>query len=89
MLGRFDDLSGYNEFASSWGASVVDADNMGYWQGIWGYAVLVFKGWGLPMVIGCLPWSVLGAWGSYVWTLRFIKRHRDAKEKRAALRRGL
>ena len=86
MLGRYDDLSGYNEFASSWSKSTVDADSMGYWEGLWAYAVIIFKGWGLPMVIGCLPWSALGAWGSYYWSLRFIQQYRSAKLRRAARR---
>jgi uncharacterized protein (DUF2062 family) len=87
MLGRFDDLSGYNEFASIWGKSEVDANAMGYWEGLWAYAVILFEGWGLPMVIGCLPWSALGGWAGYVWSLRFIERHREAKHRRAVARR--
>ncbi len=86
MLGRYDDLSGYNEFASSWSKSTVDADSMGYWEGLWAYAMIIFKGWGLPMVIGCVPWSALGAWGGYVWSLRFIKQYREARLRRAILR---
>jgi len=87
MLGRYDDLSGYNEFASSWGKSAIDVDSMGYWEGLWAYAVIIFKGWGLPMVIGCVPWSALGAWGGYYWSLRFIKRYRAAKLRRDVARR--
>ena len=87
MLGRFDDLSGYNEFSSTWVKSTVGTDSMDYWEGLWAYAVILFKGWGLPMVIGCVPWAALGGWAGYVWSLRFIERYREAKHRRAALRR--
>jgi hypothetical protein len=29
----------------------------------------------------------LGGWAGYVWSLRFIERYREAKHRRAALRR--
>ena len=82
LLGRFDDLSGYNEFILSYDKNVAAAGLEGYWEGLWVSAVLLFEGWGIPMLIGCLPWAVLGSWGGYVWSLKFIKRYRDAKNRR-------
>lgn len=83
MLGRFDDLSGYNEFILSYDKNVAAAGLEGYWEGLWVSAVLLFEGWGIPMLIGCLPWSALGCWGGYVWSLKFIKRYRKAKNRQA------
>jgi len=83
LLGRFDDLSGYDEFILSYEKHVAAAGLEGYWEGLWVSAVLLFKGWGVPMLIGCLPWSALGGWAGYVWSLKFIKRYRDAKHRRA------
>ena len=82
VLGRFDDLSGYNEFILSYDKNVAAAGLEGYWEGLWVSAVLLFEGWGIPMLIGCLPWAVLGSWGGYVWSLKFIKRYREAKNRR-------
>ena len=82
LLGRFDDLSGYNEFILSYDKNVAAAGLEGYWEGLWVSAVLLFEGWGIPMLIGCLPWAVLGSWGGYVWSLKFIKRYRQAKNRR-------
>ena len=82
LLGRFDDLSGYNEFILSYDKNVAAAGLEGYWEGLWVSAVLLFEGWGIPMLIGCLPWAVLGSWGGYVWSLKFIKRYRKAKNRR-------
>ena len=82
VLGRFDDLSGYNEFILSYDKNVAAAGLKGYWEGLWVSAILLFEGWGLPMLIGCLPWSALGSWSGYVWSLKFIKRYREAKSRR-------
>jgi len=87
MLGRFDDLSGYGEFMSLWSSNVGDDSGVSYWVWLWAYMVTLVKGWGLPMAIGCLPWSALGAWAGYVWSLRFTRRHRDHRDRRRHERR--
>ncbi|MBK18376.1 MAG: hypothetical protein CMM52_06015 [Rhodospirillaceae bacterium] len=87
MLGRFDDLSGYNEFISSYEKNVAAEGSVGYWEEIWLFVVLLFKGWGVPMLIGCVPWAALGGWAGYVWSLKFIKHHRESKQRRAERRR--
>ena len=84
FLGRFDNLSGYNEFLSLWDQNVVDDRSMGYFEWVWTYTVFLVKGWGLPLAIGCLPWSALGAWVGYVWCLRFIVSYREARRLRQA-----
>ena len=82
LLGRFDNLSGYNEFLSLWNENVIDEGTMGYLEWVWAYTVFLIKGWGLPLAIGCIPWSILGAWGGYVWCLRFIVKYREARRSR-------
>ena len=86
MLGRFDDLSGYGEFIKLFDNQMIVDTEMGYLELIWAHTVMLFKGWGLPLVIGCLPWSAVGAWAGYVWSLRFIIGHRSIKARRRALR---
>ncbi len=87
MLGRYDDLSGYGEFMKLWSSNVADEGSMSYWQWLWTYFVMLIKGWGLPMVIGCLPWAALGAWAGYAWSLRFVRRHRHNRDRRRHERR--
>ena len=82
LLGRFDTLSGYNEFLSLWNENVIEEGSMGYLAWVWAYTVFLVKGWGLPLAIGCLPWSILGAWGGYVWCLRFINNYRKVRRLR-------
>lgn len=84
ILGRFDDLSGYDQFLTEWDAHVVENQEMGYLESAWQYTILLAKGWGVPLVIGCLPWSALGGFGGYYISLRFIRRHRAAKQRRRA-----
>lgn len=84
MLGRFDDLSGYGEFASTWGRAMEDNPAAGFWEGAWSYTVMLIKGWGLPMLIGCIPWSILGGLAGYHWSLRFIRRHRRGRKNAEA-----
>jgi len=86
MLGRFDDLSGYSEFEKLLANMMANDSAMGYLELIWAYTVAIYKAWGLPLVIGCLPWSFLGAWAGYVLSLRFITGHRANKAKRRAAR---
>ena len=86
MLGRFENLSGYVEFEKIFAGHAADDAAMGYLESIWVHTVALFEGWGLPLLIGCLPWSMLGAWAGYVWSLRFITGHRANKAKRRAAR---
>ena len=86
MLGRFDDLSGYGEFEKFLNSHAIDDSAMGYLESIWVHTVALFEAWGMPLVIGCLPWAALGAWAGYVWSLKFIKGHRANKAKRRASR---
>jgi len=86
LLGRSDDLSGYNEFEKLLASQAADDAAMGYLESIWAHTVALFEGWWLPLMIGCLPWSFLGAWAGYVWSLRFITGHRENKAKRRAAR---
>lgn len=86
ILGRFGDLTGFDEFMKLWDSNVGASNDVSYWEWVWLYTVALFKGWGLPMLIGCLPWSALGAWGGYYWSLRFVRRHREHRERRRAAR---
>ena len=42
ILGRFDDLSGYNEFLLSYDKNFAAAGSVGYWEGIWLYLCWLF-----------------------------------------------
>jgi hypothetical protein len=79
MLGRFDDLSGYREFLDLWHSNVGGEDDE---MALMDYFVQLAVGWGLPLLVGCVPWSALGGRLGYVWSLRFVRRHREARHRR-------
>ncbi len=89
MLGRWNDISGYATFLSSWD-SAFSTDN-GFWQGVLELLALLAAELGISMAVGCLPYAVIGGWASYVVALKYIRRRRErklAKRTRTAIDEG-
>lgn len=85
ILGRFGDLSGYHDFLALWQSNVGDDEFVDFdWLQ---YVEQLLVGWGLPLLVGSIPWAVLGSWAGYVWSLRFIRGHREARQRRRLARR--
>ena len=68
MLGRFDDLMGYDGFASG------GFDDIG----------TIFSQWGVPLILGSLPWMLLSAWGGYYIGLIYARRRLSLRQLRRA-----
>ena len=88
FLGRWDDLAGYRSFLRLWHTPFVD-DPGGLDSRI--DQVLVFfdvvvRGWGLAMLVGCVPYAIVAAWIGYVWSHKFVVRHRSNKLRRRLAR---
>src|SRR5690606_16640498 len=78
MLGDHDRLPGYADFAAQIAASLELGDSIVAAM-IHGVAGLL-KVFGLPLFLGSVPWAlVIGVLG-YVWSLKFVRRHRLARE---------
>ena len=71
ILKGFEDLSGYEEFSRQWDAMVRQGSER----------VLKDDKFRRGLLIGCLPWSVFGGLLGYYLSLRFIRRHRAAKQR--------
>jgi uncharacterized protein len=83
MMGRFDDLSGYDSFIKLW--DIAFDPNIGFSDTTIMWFDTLIRGWGLPMLIGSLPWAALSGWAAYVLSLRFVISYRERrfnKEKR-------
>ena len=80
ILGRFDDLTGYNGFLLLMdGAQNI---NLADWNSVSSWFASILKGWGLSMVIGCIPWATLSGWIAYIWSLIFVRKYRARRSAR-------
>ena len=77
MLGRWGESGGYGMFSERL-AGLLEADAT-FVASMWVYAVGIFEAWGVPMLIGCLPWAIAGAFLGYWWSLRLIHQFRDRR----------
>ena len=77
MLGRFDDLAGYEAFLK-----LIDGwqnVSLSDWEATSGWFSTILKGPGAAMIVGCIPWAILSGWVSYIWSLAFVRRYRARK----------
>ena len=87
LLGRWDDLLGYDSFR----ALSQELRDAAFFEATRIYFSTVVWGWGSTMVVGCIPYAAAGGFFGYRWGLKFIVRYREARElrrRRKALRRG-
>jgi len=78
MLGRFDDLAGYEAFLKLMDG--VQNVSFSDWQSLVGWCNTILQGWGVSMLIGCIPWAILSGWLSYIWSLAFVRKYRARKK---------
>lgn len=84
MLGRWDNITGYQSFIQLW-EKAFSTDQPLHQQLVTALGMAI-RDWGLAIWIGCLPWcALLGVLG-YYWSLRFVTAHRHAKARRLARR---
>lgn len=87
LLGRWDDLTGYDGFVRLWGASFIAGDSADYIAGeidtFRTYLDVIIEGWGLALIVGCWPYAIVGAWIGYSWSLKLAL----ARRRRLARRR--
>ena len=86
ILGRWDDLTGFDSFRNFWetamGRTGGDPTSLSAWET---YFSIIVEGWGLAILVGSIPFAFLGYVIGYHWTLRVVMRWRAAKlAKRAA-----
>lgn len=82
MLGRFDELGtvGLDAFSSRL-TELVSAD-AGFLESLWEGTYALFDIWGLPLFVGSIPWAIGTAWLGYFWSIRFVTKFREGRQKR-------
>lgn len=74
MLGRFENLRGFDTFRERLGQSL--PQESGWLDSLWRYIIVLFDNFGLPLFLGSVPWSLLGGWIGYHWSLRILNKYR-------------
>ncbi len=79
MLGRWGETGGYAIFQQRL-VKLLQTD-VTFLESLLIYVVGIFEAWGIPMMIGCVPWAIGGAFLGYWWSLRLIHRFQDRRHR--------
>lgn len=82
LMGQGGDVTGYHAFHDELDGLLTH--EAGPLESLWIYVVGIFEIWGLPMFVGCLPWALIFGWVGYRWSLNFLRRFKEARERRFA-----
>jgi len=87
LLGRWSDLTGYESFNKFWttamGGAGSDPTSLQAWDS---YFSIIIEGWGLALIVGSIPFALIGYFGGYYWTLSFVRRWRTRRAERRRMR---
>ncbi len=76
FLGRWEDLAGYQSFQQ---LLTPIYNQAGAAEAVHAVIDTVVWQWGLAMVLGCIPYSLLGGWLGYVFGLKIARRLRSRR----------
>jgi uncharacterized protein len=80
LLGRWDDLSGYQSFIAVFQTAL--SGEAGWLESLKTLGKVLVLDWGLAMWVGALPWAALFGWLGYRLALRFVIAYRLARARR-------
>jgi uncharacterized protein len=86
MLGRWDDVGGYDSFVQTL-TTALSGDG-GFLETLQAVGRVVVLEWGLAMWVGALPWAAVLGWLGYRMALRFVIAYRLARARRLERRLG-
>lgn len=80
MLGHFNEISGFDQFANL--INGINNPDLSFWDKTQQWMVNLFKGWGVPMFIGSIPWAILSSWMGYKIAYNYVVKHRKSRARR-------
>jgi len=80
ILGHWDSISGYTHLKNIIHQTFMS--DLSFSEEWALFFKLLLKDWGLAMLVGCLPWMILGYWAGNKLTLQFLKNYYYLREKR-------
>ena len=83
MMGEFAERTTYIKFYNL--IKTVLNEN-GVIEALKAMSAVLIKDWGFAMMVGSVPWIIIGSWGTYKWTLWYIRRRQSTLMKRLANR---
>ncbi len=83
ILGRWDAIRGYDLFSQRYAASQDSIDQI--WVLLQHDPLSVLEKFGVPLMIGWIPWGILAAWLGYLFTLKTVRLRRARKQARTTL----
>ena len=84
-LGNFGDISGYSAFRELFETSKLS--DLGFWDAFVSWTSTLISGWGVPILIGSIPWTILSGWLAYVLSLRFMREYQRRRAERMQVAR--
>ncbi len=82
LLGNWDQITGYQAFAQLF--SGVAATDAGFFDALWSWLKALLTSWGVPIVVGSIPWAAFSGWLGYRLSLNFVRAYRQRRAERIA-----
>ena len=80
MMGHWNSISGYSHLQTILHETFMS--DLGFVEEWLLFFKLLLEDWGLAMVIGCIPWMIIGYWLGNKLTLQLLKDYNLLREKR-------
>lgn len=84
MMGHWSDIAGYEAFAALFARTA--PPDAGFFEAVWAWFQTLLTYWGVPIVLGSIPWTILMAWLGYRVSLNLIRAYRRRRAERMAQR---
>lgn len=81
-----DNITGYKKLAAS--IREIFMSDLGFVEEWTQFLGFIVKDWGISMMLGCLPWTVLCTYLGYRMTLKYEKARLARRKRKAYLNRG-